>query len=131
MRPVKITVARWIDYVKGIKLKIETEEEAIEASNNPKNWIVYFETTDTNEINMIMTALAKPPVETYHNYMLPTGDKISFEDKNGNIKWTAITLVSVPEEKRVYLADKICGEETYNVFANILKIKPMQEANQP
>ena len=127
MRPVKITVARWIDYVKETKLKMETEEEAIKAFNNPENWIVYFETADINEIKMIMIALAKPPVEPYRAYMLPIGDKICFEDKNGRIKWTSLYISG--EEKKIYLSDIIYGEETYNVFAKILNVKPIQETN--
>ena len=129
MKPVKITIARWIDYVKETKLKMETEEEAIEAFNNPENWIVYFETTDINEINMIMIALAKPPVEPYRAYMLPIGDKIRFEDNKKGVKYTGVNISD--SDKKIYLPDIIYGEETYNTFAKILKIKPIQETSQP
>jgi len=129
MRPVKITIARWIDYVKETKLKMETEEEAMEAFNNPENWIVYFETTDINEINMIMIALAKPPVEPYREYMLPIGDKICFEDNKKGVKYTGVNISD--SDKKIYLPDIIYGEETYNTFAKILNIRPVQDTNQP
>jgi len=128
MHPVKITIASWIEYEEGIKLKLETEEEARAAFSNPENWIVKFEITEVNQINMIMTALNKPPIEKAAS--MPTGEtKICFEDKKGNIKSTIFVLLNGLNE--LYFSDKVYGEETYNVFAKILNIKPIQESNQP
>ncbi|GEM_PF-2590518 len=127
MHPTKITIANWIEYEKHKILKLETEEEAKAAFNNPENWIVKLEITDVNEINKLMTALKKTPIEKAIG--MPTNEtKICFFDKNGNYKST----IFVPDrgENKLYISDKVYGKETYNVFANILNIKPF-DSNQP
>jgi hypothetical protein len=127
MHPVKITIANWIEYERGPKLKLETEEEAKAAFNNPENWIVKLEITNVNEINNLMTALKKTPIEKAIG--MPTNEtKICFFDKNGNYKSTIFALDRA--DNKLYIWDKVYGEETYKVFANILKTKP-QETNQP
>jgi len=132
MHPVKITIAEW-NSPSEVGM---TEQLFIEAVENPKNWIVRFETTDVNQINTIMIALAKPPVEPYSAYMLPMEYKISFEDKNSRIKWTSLNI-SGDYDKRVFLSDIIYGKETYNVFAKILNnikyesLPQIQEMNAP
>jgi hypothetical protein len=117
MHPVKITIANWIENEKHMILKLETEEEAKAAFNNPANWITKFEIKDVNEINIIMTALAKSPIESGRDYMLPTGYKISFEDKKGDSRSTTFYLL--PDLNNLYLSDKVYGKEVYDVFAKI------------
>jgi len=128
MHPVKITIANWIEYEKHIDLEIETEEEAKAAFNNPENWIVKFEITDVNQIEMIMAALNKPPIEKVIG-MPPGETKICFEDKKGNYRSTIFVLM--PYLNELYFSDKVYGEETYDTFAKILNIRPGQDANQP
>lgn len=131
MSPVKITIAHWIEVEKEMpKLKMETEQEFIEAVKNPENWIGDFETTYVNQINMIMTALNKPPVEKAIGMpgTMVSENKICFEDTKGNIKWTVFVIL--PDEKKIYFPDKVYGEETYNTFAKILNIRTVQDANQ-
>ncbi|MBN1788138.1 MAG: hypothetical protein JW806_07055 [Sedimentisphaerales bacterium] len=119
IHPSKITIAIW-NSPSEVGM---TDQLFIEAVKNPENWIVELEISDANQINMIMVALAKPPAEPYSSYMLPMAYKISFEDKNGRIKWTSLNILR-PDEK-VFLSDIIYGKETYDVFAKILNIKPM------
>jgi hypothetical protein len=128
MHPVVITVASWIEHEKHVDLKIETEQEFREAVENPKNWIVFFETADVNQINTIMAALAKPSDEAKEGG-LELGDKIFFKNKSGHIKWAILWLF--PEENKVILGDRIYDEETYNIFANILNIKPIKPNSEP
>jgi hypothetical protein len=134
MHPVKITIARWIDYMKETKLKMGTEEEAKAAFNNPANWITVFETNNVNEINIIMTALDKPPIESGRDYMLPMGDKISFEDKKGDFRSTSFYLLS--DLNNLYLSNNLYGQETYKVFARIMgnikyELPKNRDTNQP
>ncbi len=115
MRIVKITVAFWTE-PNDMGMTGKSFREAVE---NSKNWIVFFETTDVNQINTIMVASAKPSDEAKEGG-LELGDKICFKDENGNVKCAILYFLPYASEgKRVILGDRIYDEETYDVFAAI------------
>ena len=113
MDVVEIFVARWEEPSDDFK-NLKSFRKAMA---NPKNWDVFYRTDDPGSIKKVMAALAHEPIETYE-MAGSVWRAVFFRDKGGKVKCTILNYDF--ERKEVHLADRIYGEELFDVLQDLL-----------